>query len=564
MLFNIIDTLSIFLLINLIIFSYIGYGIILFKITNNKFINLNIGYIGIAGCFLLIFLSYLTSFFTPHNSLHNIIVIFLGILFFLINFNSFQKKNLKFLILFIILTFSFFLISKTHDDFGYYHLPYALNLSENKIQFGLGNLNYAFRHHSSILFLNSLTFLPEIKYYLFNLPSYLIYIFVNLILIAEIIKKNNYNIIKLFSIFFIILINIKFVRLAEYGTDLAGQLVLVILFLNIIKFFLSKKIDNSNLFLILLILVLLASFKVYFILYFSIFFVIIYFIIKDYKNIFKFINFRIFTIFFIFLFLISLHNYVSTGCLVYPVTNLCVGEYFDWSLKYNDIERLKTWLHLWSKAGAGPDYKVDNIDHYISGLNWVPNWMDKYFFNKMSDYLLTLLFVFFIIFFLFKKIFSKHITKRKDYNKISFLILIFSFSFVVFWFFNHPSLRYGGYIPIAICFFSIISIFIKEGNFNNKLNKKMMYCIIFAFFVFNLKNLNRIHFEFNRTDQFNFKNFPYFFVPEKEFKPIYDEKKVYLNIAKHHCWAVPSPCSNTIYAIEKNRGFIFFKRLDKK
>jgi len=108
MLFNIIDTLTIFVLINLIVFSYIGYGIILFKVTNNKFINLNIGYIGIAGCFLLIFLSYLTSFFTPHNSLHNIIVILLGTAFFLINFNSFQKKNLKFLILFIILTFSFF------------------------------------------------------------------------------------------------------------------------------------------------------------------------------------------------------------------------------------------------------------------------------------------------------------------------------------------------------------------------------------------------------------------------------------------------------------------------
>ena len=92
----------------------------------------------------------------------------------------------------------------------------------------------------------------------------------------------------------------------------------------------------------------------------------------------------------------------------------------------------------------------------------------------------------------------------------------------------------------------------------------MMYCIIFAFFVFNLKNLNRIHFEFNRTDQFNFNNFPYFFVPEKEFDPIYDEKKIYLNITKHHCWAVPSPCSNTIYGIEKNGGFIFFKRLDKK
>ena len=83
----------------------------------------------------------------------------MGILIFLKNYKSINPKYLKLLLLFIIVTFSFFLISKTHDDFPYYHLPFSLNLSENKIQFGLGNLNLAFRHHSSILFLNSLKYL---------------------------------------------------------------------------------------------------------------------------------------------------------------------------------------------------------------------------------------------------------------------------------------------------------------------------------------------------------------------------------------------------------------------
>jgi len=561
MFLNIIDTLVIFFLVNLILFSYIGYGAILFKIINYKFDNLNVGYIGIAGCFLLIFISYITIFITSHNSLHNIIIIAFGVFLFFFYYFPFSKnKNLKFLIFFTLITFSFFLISKTHDDFSYYHLPYSLNLSENKIQFGLGNLNLAFRHHSSILFLNSLTFLPEIKYYLFNLPNYLIYIFVNLILIGEALKKNNHNFLKIFSIFFIILINIKFSRLAEYGTDLAGQLILVILFLNIIKFFLNKKFEKNNIFLISLILVLLFSFKVYFTLYFLIFFIIIYLVLKSNQNLFKFINFKSFIYFLIFLLLISLHNFISTGCLIYPVSSLCVGNYFDWSLTHNEIEKLKTWLDLWSKAGAGPNYKVDNIEEYLSGFNWVANWMNKYFFNKVSDYLLTLIFVILFVFLLFRNLFSKKIRFRKKYNKISYLILIFSFSFLVFWFFNHPSLRYGGYMPLAIFIFSLISFFIKEKTFENKLNKRILFSIFFALFIFNMKNLNRIHFEFERNDQFKFNNFPYFFVPEKKFKPIYSGKDVYLNIVEHHCWATPSPCSNTIYKIKNKAGFIFFKR----
>ena len=115
-------------------------------------------------------------------------------------------------------------------------------------------------------------------------------------------------------------------------------------------------------------------------------------------------------------------------------------------------------------------------------------------------------------------------------------------------------------MPLAIFIFSLISFFIKEKTFENKLNKRILFSIFFALFIFNMKNLNRIHFEFGRNDQFKFNNFPYFFVPEKKFKPIYSGKDVYLNVVEHHCWATPSPCSNTIYKIKNKAGFIFFKR----
>ena len=51
-------------------------------------------------------------------------------------------------------------MSKTNEDFGYYHLPNALQFAQQKLQFGLGNLNRGFKHISSIFMLMSINYLP--------------------------------------------------------------------------------------------------------------------------------------------------------------------------------------------------------------------------------------------------------------------------------------------------------------------------------------------------------------------------------------------------------------------
>ena len=58
-------------------------------------------------------------------------------------------------------------------------------------------------------------------------------------------------------------------------------------------------------------------------------------------------------------------------------------------------------IEQWSKAGAGPNYRVDDPENYIQGFNWVGNWFDKYFFNKVSDFLAGILFLLITIFFVF-------------------------------------------------------------------------------------------------------------------------------------------------------------------
>ena len=67
----------------------------------------------------------------------------IGFAFFLQNIrsNSLQlAKYYKFLFTILFLSILMFIKYKPNEDFGYYHLPYITNLIEEKIIFGLSNL----------------------------------------------------------------------------------------------------------------------------------------------------------------------------------------------------------------------------------------------------------------------------------------------------------------------------------------------------------------------------------------------------------------------------------------
>ena len=131
-------------------------------------------------------------------------------------------------------------------------------------------------------------------------------------------------------------------------------------------------------------------------------------------------------------------NFSSTGCLIYPVENLCFSKRFDWALSSELIRDLNLHYEVWSKAGKGPGFGVDNQEQYILFFNWLPNWFNVYFYGKFTDYLLVILIIIFIFtIFNYKQIFkTKNFLSKNNndyYVLYSLMIIIF-----LLWFINFP------------------------------------------------------------------------------------------------------------------------------
>ena len=146
---------------SILLLSIIGYGLFFSKkLTsyNNYFKKeISLGYVGIFGIFLSVLISYLTSLVTAHNNIHNIIFILIGLLLF-IYFLFINKKKIlnKYFFLSYILSFLALFYFKSHDDFSYYHLSSIINLTENKLEFGIHHFDIAFNHSSSLFYFHSL------------------------------------------------------------------------------------------------------------------------------------------------------------------------------------------------------------------------------------------------------------------------------------------------------------------------------------------------------------------------------------------------------------------------
>ena len=136
-----------------------------------------------------------------------------------------------------------------------------------------------------------------------------------------------------------------------------------------------------------------------------------------------------------------------------------------------------------------------------------------YFFNKVSDFILGLVFLLLVVLFIFysKKKSYKKIKKQNYYIYLISLILLFE------WFYNHPSLRYGGYSLVALIMFVPFSLYISQFISIRFLKEKIIFLIVLSLIIFVGRNVNRINYEIQKYDYKVF-SYPFYYLDQVHFR----------------------------------------------
>ena len=497
----------------LISISILGYGLLINKNFNIN--SRNLGIIGFIGIFFLILVSYLSTLFIAHNYNFNLFILIVGLalaIYFLKNYQILKIDLINFFLVFLIL-FIFILVGKNHDDFSYYHFPYIHLLTQDSHPFGLGLLNNGFRNQSSLFFFNSLFYLPKIDIYFYHIGAVFFLGFTNLFFLKNIFDQNTYKNFRFYNfinLFFLVFVNIFFYRLAEYGTDRLGSILIILAFIILLLIINQNsrfsQLNNELIKFFIIIGCITISMKSFYLIYVSLLFFLIYY--SHLNNFFfKFLKSKLFILVFFFIFFSFFFNFINSSCFVFPAQFTCYDK-LSWSISKNEVENVKIWYELWAKGGATPNFVVENRVDYISNFNWVKNWLNVYFFNKMSDYILSIILLVVIFYFTFFSKVKRNFKKRKYYIIIFFLIV-----YLIEWFLYHPSLRYGGYhIFILIVSIPLIISIEKFELSWTSFRKKAIIFVMITLVIFLGRNILRLNKEYNVYNYNIFKNMNYKFI----------------------------------------------------
>ncbi len=445
----------------LIFIVILGYSFLLKKITFNKN-KININNIDfLYGLFLLIFISLIFNFFIPLGIV-TLPIIFIGLFIFLY---AFSKKiyNLNFfglfLIIFVITFIAFY--SNMNIDSPMYHLQIIKWLTYNKISFGLSNLEIRLGFNSSW---HSFIALMDIKISKFSLKYYLSSL-VLASLIYETIrrkKKINYSDIFLYlTILYLIFFsflhpNINGVILNHLGNperDIIGMLF----FFLVIFFFIKclENQDNTNyITLLTLSLFLCITSRL------TMFPMIILLIFVLYKNKnYKLFNFTYFLIS-ITTFFWVLRSFILSGCLFFPFSKTCFNT--DWAVDVKEVEffvdeAMRISRTLPSRNG------VNDLDFSLNSYNWVPQWINDYFFTTALLQIGSLILLITVICLIFISVYKKgHI--KVNFIKSDIAVILCLIFIIFLWFLSAPEIRYAlGPLISLPCF--VIIVFLKNIDF---------------------------------------------------------------------------------------------------
>ena len=217
--------LIIFYIISILYFwSVVGYG----KVFSNKYSNYFETYLD--GTIILLILSYMIYLTIGTNYAINIIIVSIGLIFYLLKQKFLKSISYRYIFLLLLSIFSILIISKTHEDFNNYHYFSVYEVFNHNLRIGVFKLNKYFFHSSLLIHNQALLILPYFNFKLIHLPIFFIYFSILGYFIVTIFENTSKNNEIFYSLLCVLILLIKFNRLSEYGYDYISQFILLIVF----------------------------------------------------------------------------------------------------------------------------------------------------------------------------------------------------------------------------------------------------------------------------------------------------------------------------------------------
>ena len=530
--------------------SIAGYGsLIKLKNNDNFFINIFLGFAVISSIVTVI------HFFFNITLLISFLIFLFGIFIFFLkkrkNFtNIIERKNI-YLLLIILCLIPIYVSQKYHEDFGYYHLPYAIGLVEEKIIFGFSNIEQSYVYNSIWLNLYSIFFLNDRNFDFLTLPSFLVYLTFIVFTLNQIFSKKKIIISDYYLIVTLFYFILKFTRISEFGVDLPSIIFSVLGIYYFFKFFETEILEEKEdyffyivIFSIFSILIKLSTIPIILLSF--------YLYIKFFKNLkYSIFRLRYFLVYFLSLsFLIQ--QYIYTGCFLFPSNFTCLNvSWFN-----EDYLKLSRNLELVNKSYYHEAKDIYNQEEFLSNLNWIYFWFKRSFIEIM-EHLLTI-----ILPSLFFLLFLKKNDESRLYFKENISLYTFLFVSLLFWLNFSPVYRFAIHLFVTLIFMMLLNFFSSK-----KFSKKIFFIFFSIFLLFSFsKNILRI----SKSDDI------YLGIQKINNEYIYNSKytnkyvKIFRpNLEKNRknswqgrlCWDIPFVCSYNNLEVVKKNGYLIFRKL---
>jgi hypothetical protein len=534
----------------LLSFSISGYGkLINSKIKNNFFLDIFLGFIVIS------FIITTLHFFLNINLIISFSILTFGLILFFYKKNLYfsellKKKNIFSLVVFFIFI-PMFLSQKYHEDFGYYHLPYALGFLEEKIVFGYANIDKSYVYNSIWLNLYSIFFLYDKNFDFLTVPSYLLFLAFILFSVNQIITNKKKSISDYYLITILFYFILKFTRISEFGVDLPSIIFSILGIYYFMKFSEINSIKEKKEYFFLTII-------------FSIFAILIklstlpiiilplYIFFKNYKYLkFSILNFKYFFVILLFT-TYFIQQFIYTGCFIFPTNLTC----FEVSWFNSEYLKLSKELELVNKSYFQEAKKTYSPEQYLNNFNWLYFWIKRNFIEILEHFLTIIIPSLLFLFFLKKE------NKINNMFKEKVALYILLFASLIFWLNFSPVYRFAIHLFATLTFIIISGIFLYK-----KFSKKVfiIFVAIFVSFSFskNIIRLNSVESIYLGIQKINNKYVLNKSITNEFAKVFYpDVKNNFKNGWQGRlCWNTPFICSYNKLEVSKKNGYLIINKL---